>query len=126
MKRKHRRNDDPEIRLAYLQQHDSCAVCWKRWTKFGANIQVHHLVGGSGRKDVLENLLTLCQECHDEYHRGFKLTPGMMLTAKRESDGENYDEAVILELLGRKAFSDRWTPVPFPEFVLESRERNRR
>lgn len=124
MKRKRRKGDDVESRLAYLQEHDSCAICWKRWNQFGANICVHHIVGGSGRKDVRANFCTLCAVCHDYYHSEFKLSPGMVLTAKLESDPCGYDESVICQLLGRQCLPERWTPTPLPAWALKERERN--
>lgn len=126
MKRKRRRGDKPNDRLAYLQEHDSCAICWKRWNQFGAENCVHHIVGGPGRKDVRANFVTLCAEHHDLYHVGFVLTPGMVLAAKFESDPEGYDESVICELLGRKQLPERWLPVPLPEWVPQERRRNMR
>lgn len=123
MKRKRRKGDDLNARLAYFQEHDSCGICWRRWSEFGANNQTHHIVGGSGRKDVRANLFTICEEHHDLYHRGFGLTPGMILSAKMEQDPDGYDEAVILNLLGRQSLPERWLPVPIPEQFLKLRER---
>ena len=38
---------------------------------FKTNTQVHHIdckgMGGSKLKDYIENLMALCQECHDKY-----------------------------------------------------------
>ncbi len=121
MKRKRRRNDQPEVRLEYLAEHSTCAVCWSGWRAFDNWLEVHHIAGGAGRKDVVENLLTLCRGCHDEYHRGTSLTPGMLLTAKRESDPEHYSEAVILQLLGRKSLPERWQPQPLPAWAQDAR-----
>lgn len=96
-------------------------MCHANWK---SPLEVHHIVGAAGRKDVVPNLLTLCRGCHDEYHRGQRLTPGMLLTAKRESDPENYDESVICELLGRKCLPERWLPTELPAWVYQERERN--
>lgn len=71
-------------------------------------------MGGAGRIDRVENFLTLCNGCHEEYHRGTLLTPGMLLTAKMESDPDNFDVEVILELLGREGLPDRWIPCAIP------------
>lgn len=123
MKRKRRKGDKPEVRIGYLQEHSTCAVCLAGWREFGNWLEVHHIVGGSGRADLYQNLLTLCRSCHDEYHRGGRLTPGMLLTAKLESNPEGYDESVILKLLGRKELPERWQPVPIPQAFIEMRER---
>jgi 5-methylcytosine-specific restriction endonuclease McrA len=123
MKRNRRRGDDVELRLEFLQLHSNCSVCHANWK---SPLEVHHIVGGAGRKDVVPNLLTLCRDCHSEYHCGKRLTPGMLLTAKRESDPENFDESVICKLLGRVALPERWEPTPLPEWVHQERRRNQR
>lgn len=120
MKRKRRRGDDVQARLDYLETHSNCGICHANWR---AVLSVHHLVGGSGRKDVEANFLTTCMECHNEYHRGDTLTPGMMLTAKMQQDPEGYDESVILKLLGRNSLPERWQPQPIPDKFLAMRER---
>lgn len=120
-KRKRRKGDKPEIRHAYLETHSCCAVCWCGWREFDNWLEVHHIVGGSGRLDARANLLTLCRSCHEHYHSGFCLTPGHLLTAKRESDPEGYDESLILKLLGRQALPERWLPAPIPQWALDAR-----
>jgi len=45
---------------------------------------------------------------------------------KRECDVENYDEAYIAALLGRKCLPDKWLPVRPPEWVFQMREENMR
>lgn len=123
LKRKRRRGDKPEVRLDYLQEHSTCAVCDAAWNEFDNWLEVHHLVGGSGRADVRANLITLCRWCHAEYHRGQLLAPGHLLSAKFSSDPDNYDESVILKLLGREALPDRWELKPLPDWVIQARER---
>lgn len=122
MKRKRRKGDKPKVRLEYLQEHSTCAVCWAGWREFDNWLECHHICGGSGRKDRVENLVTLCKACHHRYHTGHGLTPGMILWAKRESDPEHYDESVILKLLGRKSLPERWELVPIPDWAIEARE----
>lgn len=121
MKRKRRKGDDVDTRLAYLELHSNCAVCHANWK---SPLEVHHIVGAAGRNDVVPNLLTLCRECHAEYHRRQRLTPGMLLAAKRESDPEHYDESVICKLLGRVSLPERWELQPLPECFLKLREEN--
>ena len=126
MKRKRRKGDKPSVRMKYLQEHSCCAVCGEGWRTFDNWLEVHHIVGAAGRKDCLENLLTLCRFCHDKYHRGHELTPGMLLWAKQQSDPAHYDERVICELLGRKALPENWIPIPPPAWVYQERERSMR
>lgn len=121
MKRKRRKGDNVELRIAYLDRHSNCAICGERWLTFGNWIECHHLVGGSGRIDRMENFLTLCNDCHTEYHRGKLLTPGMLLTAKMQQDPDNFDIDVILKLLGRKGLPYRWIPCAIPEEARRSK-----
>lgn len=129
MKRKRRRNDKPELRYEFLQIHSNCALCHAGWREFDNPLEVHHIVSGSGRADVLENLLTLCRRCHFRYHNiagADGIAPGVLLTAKREQSPEHYSEQVICELLGRQALPERWEPTPIPEQFLRMREENMR
>jgi hypothetical protein len=47
-----------------------------------------------------------------------------MVTAKKESDPENYDLQALAELKNRKAL--HWEPEPIPGYYLRERERNTR
>ena len=43
-----------------------CQVCGS-----SANLQVHHiLLRSQSGDDIVENLITLCSECHDQIHSG--------------------------------------------------------
>lgn len=118
-RKKHRKNDDVDARLAYLEEHSNCGICHANWR---ADLQCHHIVGASGRKEVRANFLTLCSQCHlERYHVGFDLTPGMILSAKMQQDPEGFDVEVILKLLGRNALPERWLPVPLPQWAIDAR-----
>lgn len=134
MKRKRRKNDKPEVRYEYAARHQSCALTWARAGQFAVVLDPHHLVGASGRRDDVRNLLVLSRESHNHFHFGGwigddgkqrdDLKPGHLMWCKREADVENYDEAYIVELLGRKELPERWRPVRPPEWVFQERERN--
>lgn len=136
MKKKRRRNNKPEVRYAYAEQHQSCAVTWARAGQFGIILDPHHLVAGAGRKDDPRNLLTLSREAHDHYHFGGwidendkqrePLTAGHLMWCKKQADIENYDEQFIAELLGRKSLPKSWEPAIPPGWVFKERERNMR
>jgi hypothetical protein len=130
IKRKPRRNDDPESRYEWRQLHESCACCWTRAGRFGTWLEVHHLLNGRfGRKDHPANYLRLCELCHRlaERHRvrgeGGTLLPTLSLAnclfLKRESDPENYDLAVL------QGFAGKWIlpePEPLPPELLALRK----
>lgn len=134
MKRKRRKGDKPEVRYEYMEQHQACSLTWRRAGQVGVALDPHHLVGAAGREDDPRNLLSLCREAHDHYHFGgwlddeynqrSPLTPGNLMWVKRECDVENYDEAYIAALLGRKCLPEKWLPVRPPEWVFAERERN--
>lgn len=53
-------------RAIELARRDWCELCGRP----GA-VHVHHIRSrGAGGDDVLENLISLCPECHDLVHRG--------------------------------------------------------
>ena len=91
-------------------------------------MEIHHLVGGRGRKHDRRNLLTLCKNCHEVLHSGSRLTglpdlnKGILLTCKQETDPEFYDPVFLASLLHRKWLG--YDPEPVPEWYLSQRERN--
>lgn len=121
MKRKRRKGDEPEIRHAYIELHSTCAVCHAGWKEFDNWLEVHHLAGGWGRKDEVGNLLTLCRDCHERYHRGSGLTAGNLLAAKRDSDPENFGIDLILLLSGKKGVPERWGAIELPQWAIDAR-----
>jgi len=52
------------------------------------------------------------------------LTMGHLLTAKKESDKENFDLEKLAKLKNRKAL--HWDPEPIPQFYLDERVENTR
>lgn len=104
---------------AFADEFPYCAVCWSR-----ARLQIHHLVGGAGRKHDRRNLLRLCMWCHEGLHSGGRhdLSKGMCLTAKREVDDHHYDPDFLASLRMRRHLG--YGPAPFPDRVLWFRRRN--
>lgn len=108
-----------EVLGTFADEFQFCAVCWSR-----AGLQIHHLVGGAGRKHDRRNLLRLCLWCHEGLHAGGQndITKGMCLTAKRESDDANYDPGFLASLRHRLYLG--YGPEPYTERVLWFRRRN--
>lgn len=91
-------------------------------------MEIHHLVGGAGRKHDRRNLLTLCENCHAVLHSGPKVTglpdlnKGILLTCKQETDPEYYDTAFLASLKHKQHLG--YDPEPVPDVYLEQRQRN--
>jgi HNH endonuclease len=112
----------------WVALHRCCAVCWWPESDLRRRLEVHHLVGGAGRKHDIRNYLSLCERCHGILHSG-KVYSGLpdvdrriLLTAKQESDPENYDPAFLASLKHKKHLG--YDPEPIPEYYLEERQRN--
>jgi hypothetical protein len=129
IKRKPRRNDDPNSRYEWRQTHGACACCWAREGGFGCILHVHHMLSGRfGRKDHPANYLRLCGPCHDLVHCGGQrgasgdllptLTLGMQLTLKMETDIENYDRDWMQTVMGKQPLPE---PEPLPKELLALR-----
>jgi len=118
------------VLLDWSEKHRSCAVCWWPSYDYNRDMEVHHLVGGPNRSKghKVFNYLKLCDRCHHVYHSGKvaanvpPLTMGHLLTAKKESDEENYSPEKLAALKNRKAL--HWEPEPIPDFYLQERARN--
>jgi hypothetical protein len=111
----------------YMLLHQRCAVChWpaKRW---GRRLELHHIVGGAGRKDLPDgaNWLCLCGRCHTAVHDRIpkygELPRGAILAAKAEEDGA-VDVAKLAALKHRKALP--YDQCPIPDQFLADRQRN--
>jgi hypothetical protein len=106
----------------------SCAVCWWPESDQRRRMEIHHLVGGRGRKHDRRNLLSTCSNCHSVAHSGSTvtglpdITKGMLLTAKQEADPEHYDPEFLASLLGKKHLG--YDPEPLAEDYLSQRQRN--
>ena len=106
----------------------SCAVCWWPESDMRRRMEIHHLVGGAGRKHDRRNLLTLCANCHTVLHGGSKVTglhdlnKGILLTAKQETDPDYYDPVYLASLKRKKHLG--YDPEPIPEAYMTQRQRN--
>ena len=111
----------------YMLLHPYCAVCHWPARRHGRHMELHHIVGGAGRKDLPcgSNFLCVCQRCHAAIHDRLpdygELPKGSILTAKMEEDGP-LDLALLASLRGRKALP--YEPEPIPEKFLADRLRN--
>jgi hypothetical protein len=91
-------------------------------------MEIHHLVGGRGRKHDRRNLLSLCQQCHEVLHLGPKLTglpdlnKGILLTCKQETDPDFFDPEFLASLLRKRWLG--YDPEPVPQWYLDERQRN--
>lgn len=120
-----------DLQKEFKDLHTACAICWATRSRLDAGLQLHHIMKGRGRKDFFYNYLVLCQRCHDQLHAGGQedddgnqlpdLTDGMMFTAKRECDIENYDLAAMAALKGYAPTA--LDPLPIPQAFLDMRER---
>ena len=109
--------DDALTPQDYMLTHQRCAVCHWPATRRGRWLELHHIIGGSGRKDLPDggNWLATCCRCHTAIHDrlpGYgELPKGSILTAKAEEDG-SCDEARLAALKGRKALPYEREPIP--------------
>lgn len=110
----------------YMLMHSRCAVCHWPAERKGRWLELHHIIGGAGRKDLPtgENWLAICNRCHHHLHslpanKG-GLPPGAILTAKEAEDGP-VDESKLASLKGRKALA--YSRSEIPEQYLADRRR---
>jgi hypothetical protein len=114
--------------LEWVQLHRCCAVCWWPESDGRRSLEVHHLVGGRGRKHDVRQYLRLCDRCHGVYHSGRvvglfpDLTHGILLYTKQESDPDNYDPEFLASLRMKKHLG--YDPEQVPEFYLQERQKN--
>ena len=123
---------DKARRQSWADEHECCACChWNYYSGYGNWLTTHHLANGKyGRSDEECNLLRLCERCHRlaemenvRQSNGVlypKLTLGIVLTLKLESDSEHYDPARLCELMHRASLPDL---EPVPEVFLRERQR---
>ena len=111
----------------YMLLHRRCAVCHWPDTKKGRRLELHHIVGGAGRKDLPngENWLCLCDRCHRAVHDRVpeygEIPKGAILTAKEEEDGF-VDIELLASLKHRKALP--YDKCDIPEKFLADRAEN--
>jgi hypothetical protein len=111
----------------YMLLHDRCAVCHWPMRRPGRWLELHHIVGGPGRKDLPDgsNWLTLCNRCHSSLHaepiREYGPLPkGAILAAKEEEDGP-VDVPKLAALRRQKWLT--YDQCPIPETFLADRLR---
>lgn len=111
----------------YMMLHPYCAVCHWPADRHGRWMELHHIVGGSGRKDLPggENWVALCCRCHHAVHDRLpeygELPKGAILTAKREADGE-VDLEKLASLKRRKNLPYEPEKIP-AKFLADRRKR---
>lgn len=110
----------------YSRAHQRCAVCHWPFSRYGRRPEIHHLIGGSGRKNPPDgsNWIKLCNRCHAAVHTklpGYgELPPGSILTAKAEVDG-SCDPRKLAALKGKKDLS--YSACEIPQQFLADRAR---
>lgn len=111
----------------YMLLHPRCAVCHWPAERQGRRLELHHIVGGAGRKDLPcgGNWLCLCGRCHHALHAarmpGYPdLTKGAVLRAKEEEDGP-VDEPKLASLRRQRALT--YDQCEIPEEYLADRYR---
>ena len=60
-------DDDQKMFADFRGSYDYCWACgikFGRWSSLDRKPEVHHIIGGSGRKHVRANLSLLCNRCH--------------------------------------------------------------
>lgn len=114
--------------LAWVALHRCCAVCYWPESDGRRGLEVHHIIGGAGRKHDVRNYLRLCERCHGVLHSG-KIYSGqpdldrrILLGVKQECDPDNYDPAYLASLKHKKHLG--YEPEPLPEYYIEERQRN--
>ena len=118
------RNNEKLERQEYMLLHPFCAVCHWPAQRPGRWMELHHIVGGPGRKDMEENWITLCARCHRAVHDKLpeygEIPKGAILTAKQEVDG-HVDLKKLAGLVRKQALSYDMCPIP-EKFVADRRK----
>lgn len=113
---------------SFAAEFRSCAICWWPESDMRRRMEIHHLVGGAGRKHDRRNLLSTCSRCHGVLHDGRlegnypDLTKGMFLTAKQEADPDHFDPVFLASLKHKKWLG--YDPEPIDPYYLAERETN--
>lgn len=73
-----KRQISDEDKISLFALHSSCEMCSQRFNNYRDAEYHHKLLYSEGGKTKLENIMVLCQECHDQIHRknGIDLLPG--------------------------------------------------
>jgi hypothetical protein len=109
----------------YMLLRYRCAIChWPR-DRPGRWMELHHIVGGRGRKNIEANYLACCCRCHSAIHNKLAdygtIPKGAVLAAKEEEDGF-VDVDRLASLLRKKSLG--YDLEPIPEKFLEDRRKN--
>lgn len=56
--------------LEWVELHRCCAICWWPESDGRRKLDVHHIIGGRGRKNDVRNYVRLCHRDHDILHSG--------------------------------------------------------
>lgn len=117
-------NPEELSREDYAMLHGRCAVCHWPIERRGRTLEIHHIVGGPGRKDIPENWLLICRRCHCCIHDKIadhpELPRGAVLSAKWEEDGF-FDPSILAALKHRKSLP--YEPCPLPKFFVDERRK---
>ena len=116
--------DEHDDKYLYMETYGrQCAVCHWPSDRKGRWMELHHIVGGRGRKDITENWIPLCCRCHHACHNTLpeygELPKGAILRAKAELDGCNPE--VLASLLHKKSLS--YEECDIPEKFLQDRRK---
>ena len=106
----------------YMLLHPRCAICHWPAERRGRWMELHHIVGGPGRKKHAINFQASCCRCHHAIHNKLpeygSIPRGAVLTAKEEEDGA-CDPVKLAGLTRRKNLS--YDKQPIPQKFLEDR-----
>jgi len=108
----------------YMLLRNRCAICHWPAGRPGRWMELHHIVGGRGRRNTERNYIACCCRCHHSIHNNVpqgSIPKGAVLAAKLEEDGE-VDPEFLASLLRKKALSYEMEPIP--EFYRLERGRN--
>jgi hypothetical protein len=114
--------------IAWVQLHRCCSVCWWPESDGRRRLEVHHLIGGAGRKHDIRQYVRLCDRCHGVLHSGKvhanvpDLDRCILLGVKLECDPDNYDPEFLASLKHKRHLG--YEPEPLPDYYLEERQRN--
>jgi hypothetical protein len=114
--------------LEWVAEHRCCSVCWWPESDGRRRLEVHHIIGGAGRKNDVRNYLRLCSRCHGVYHSGTvygcheDLDKRILLGVKKDCDPDNYDPEFLAYLKHKKHLG--YEPASLPTYYLKERENN--
>lgn len=114
--------------LEWVAEHRCCSVCWWPESDGRRRLEVHHIIGGAGRKHDVRNYLRLCERCHGVFHSGkvYSRQPDLnrciLLGVKQDCDPDNYDPRYLASLKMKKHLG--YEPEALPQYYEEERKRN--